>query len=243
MSIDTPSRSAAAFFDSIAGRYERCYCLETGESRRRMAWVLSVLPPPPLRLLDLGVGTGREIPFLLDGGHQVTGLDASTAMLERCARRARPVPLVHADFWESLPFEDASFDAAIALHGTLAHAPDEGDLGRLSAELARITVAGAVWVTEIPSPAWLDRIGCGVASEGCVVRRTGTQTCVYEDSVTSTSIEVRLPAEQEWRAALAPQWDVEIAGMGLDPFEGNRTAAGEDLLSDHVEWRVVARRR
>jgi SAM-dependent methyltransferase len=207
-----------------------------------MGWVLSVLPPPPSRLLDLGVGTGREIPFLLDGGYDVTGLDASTAMLERCARRARPIPLVNADFWNTLPFEDASFGAAVALHGTLAHAPDDDALTRLASELARITVAGAVWVSEMPSPAWLDDLGRGAAFEGCVVRRTGLRTCVCEDSATSASIDVRVPSAQEWRVALEPQWDVDIAGMGPDAFAGNRAVASEDFRS-HVEWRVIARRR
>ena len=104
--------AAEAFFDAIAGRYERVYALSSTESRRRMDRVLGDLPPPPARILDLGVGTGRELTALLDAGHLPTGVDASRAMLERCARRARPVPLVHADFWATpLPFAAGSFEA------------------------------------------------------------------------------------------------------------------------------------
>src|SRR5260370_31624527 len=129
----------ARFVDAIAGRYERAYALPAAESRRRMPRVVGVLPSPPARVLDLGVGTGRELTALRDGGYTPTGVDASRAMLERCARRARAVRTVHANFWRApLPFEDASFDAAVALHGTLAHTPDAAAMGRLACELARI---------------------------------------------------------------------------------------------------------
>lgn len=76
------TRDAAAFFDAIAGRYERAYALTTAASRARMARVLGVLPAAPAQVLDLGVGTGRELTALLDAGHAPTGLDASRAMLD-----------------------------------------------------------------------------------------------------------------------------------------------------------------
>ena len=104
---------------------------------------------------------------MLDAGHAPTGLDASRAMLERCARRARPVPLVHADFWVApLPFADGAFDAVVALHGTLAHPPDEGAMGRLARELARVVRPGGVFVAEVPSPAWLERLETARAAGG-----------------------------------------------------------------------------
>jgi SAM-dependent methyltransferase len=199
--------AAEAFFDAIAGRYERAYALPSAESRRRMTRVLAALPPAPARVLDLGVGTGRELSALLDAGYAPTGLDASQAMLERCARRARPVPLVRADFWRApLPFEGASFDAAVALHGTLAHPPDGLAVGRLARELARVVRTGGLFVVEVPSPAWLDRLAGFAAEADRSVRRTGPKTCVYEDLVAGVSIEATLLDEADWRAALAPDW-------------------------------------
>ena len=150
------SDGAARFFDAIAGRYERAYALPSNESRARMERVLRELPSSG-RVLDLGVGSGRELTAMLDAGLQPVGVDASAPMLERCARRARPVPLVNADFWGPLPFEDASFDAATALHGTLAHPPDDDAIARLGREVARLVRPDGVWVIEVPSPAWLDR--------------------------------------------------------------------------------------
>jgi SAM-dependent methyltransferase len=156
-------------------------------------------------VLDLGVGTGRELTALLDAGYAPTGLDVSRAMLERCAHRARPVPLVLADFWEPLPFDDGAFDAAIALHGTLAHAPDAGAMARLAQELARVVRPGGALIAEVPSTSWLDAAGSFLGGDRSV-RRTGPRTCVYEDRVAGATIEARILDEQEWQEAFCAPW-------------------------------------
>jgi SAM-dependent methyltransferase len=200
---------ARRFFDAVAGRYEREYGLPADESRLRMRRVTRELPPPPARVLDLGVGTGRELTALLDAGYEPTGVDVSPAMLERCARRARPVPLVEADLWGPLPFDDAAVDAAIALHGTLAHPPDAGAMARLARELARVIRAGGAFLAEVPSPSWLEQ-----SARDPRVRRTGPMTAVYEDPATGARIETRLLSEPEWMAALGPSWTARIEPIG-----------------------------
>jgi SAM-dependent methyltransferase len=200
---------ARRFFDAIAGRYERAYGLPADESRFRMQRVGRELPPPPGRVLDLGVGTGRELTALLDAGYEPTGVDVSPAMLERCARRARPVPLVDADFWCPLPFDDGAFDAAIALHGTLAHPPDDDAVARLARELARVVRSGGSFVAEVPSPAWLER-----AAGDARVKRTGPGTALYEDPVTGACIEARLLSDTAWMAALGPAWSTRVEPIG-----------------------------
>jgi ubiquinone/menaquinone biosynthesis C-methylase UbiE len=68
------------------------------------------------RLLDAGVGTGRNIPYYPPGTH-VLGIDNSPAMLARAERRRRqygaPVELREMDVTR-LDLADASFDAAVA---------------------------------------------------------------------------------------------------------------------------------
>lgn len=202
---------ARRFFDAIAGRYEREYALPTEESRQRMQRVLHDLPRPPAHILDLGIGTGRELAPLLDQGYAVTGLDISAAMLARCARRARTIPLVEADFWRPLPFGEGMFDAALALHGTLAHPPDEGAPARLAREVRRVVRPEAIWIFEVPSPEWLEV----AAADGRVIR-TGPSTCVYEDPVTEARIETRLLSGSAWTAALGPSWTVHIEPRGAE---------------------------
>jgi SAM-dependent methyltransferase len=215
------------FFDAIAGRYDRVYALSAADSRLRMARVLRELPVPPARVLDLGVGTGRELPALLDAGYAPTGLDSSPAMLDRCARRARPVPLVQADFWQApLPFDDASFDAVLALHGTLAHPSEDGAIAQLARELGRVVRPGGVFLAEVPSIAWLVALPITPPPDvDRVAYRTGDRTCRFEDRVVDARIDARILDEVEWRAALAPSWQTRV-----------------DVTAD-LEWLVIAHRR
>jgi ubiquinone/menaquinone biosynthesis C-methylase UbiE len=94
------------------------------------------------RLLDAGVGTGRNFPFYPRGA-SVIGVDLSPAMLARAERRrdeaAAPVELRQMDV-TALAFTDASFDAAVAtfLFCTL---PDELQVPALK-ELGRVVKPG-----------------------------------------------------------------------------------------------------
>ena len=206
---------ARRFFDAIAPRYDRVYAPPRDASRARMGRVLELLPPAA-RILDLGVGTGRELSALLDAGHSPIGLDFSAEMLALCNRRARPIPTVLASFWEPLPFDADAFDAVLALHGSLAHPPDDDALLRLGAELARVLAPGGVFVTETPSRAWLDTLGDDTDPDRRA-RRLGAARFVYEDAVSGTSIEARILDDADWSAALGPALSVEVLPAG--PFE------------------------
>jgi ubiquinone/menaquinone biosynthesis C-methylase UbiE len=96
------------------------------------------------RLLDAGVGTGRNIPFYPPGA-TIIGIDLSPAMLTRAARRAQfssaVVELKVMDVTR-LDFPDASFDAAVATF-LFCVLPDELQLVALR-ELSRVVKAGGV---------------------------------------------------------------------------------------------------
>src|SRR6516165_9343615 len=68
------------------------------------------------RLLDAGVGTGRNFPFYPSSA-SVVGIDLSPAMLARATHRAQlspaPIELKQMDVTR-LEFSDAAFDAAVA---------------------------------------------------------------------------------------------------------------------------------
>jgi SAM-dependent methyltransferase len=211
----------ARFFDAIASRYDRDYALPREHSRPRLARLLELLGPPG-RVLDLGVGTGRELPALLDAGHEVRGLDLSPAMIALCNQRSRAIPVVQGDFWEPLPFEAASFDAVIALHGTLAHAPSDAALAPFAAEVGRVLREGGTFVAEVPRPSWID---AAARREASGVQRLDEHVARYEDRRAGASIEARIFDEAHWREALTPWFQLEIEPLG-----------------DH-EVRLVGRRR
>jgi ubiquinone/menaquinone biosynthesis C-methylase UbiE len=95
------------------------------------------------RILDAGVGTGRNCAFYPPGA-TVVGIDISPAMLSRAERRCRSavaeVQLQQMDVTR-LEFADHSFDAAVAAF-LFCVLPDELQLPGLR-ELARVVKVGA----------------------------------------------------------------------------------------------------
>jgi SAM-dependent methyltransferase len=213
--VDEPVR----FFDAIARRYDRDYALSARETRERMARVIALLGASR-DVLVLGVGTGRELPALLDAGLGPVGLDASEAMLAECAKRSRPVPLVRASFWEPLPFPDATFDAALALHGTLSHPPELASLAALWHELARVLRPGGVLVAEVPTRAWLDAMpSAAAASEEQPLVRVGPAEAEHLDVRSGVRVRALVLDEAGWRAALESAFALEVEPLGAEGAE------------------------
>lgn len=96
------------------------------------------LPLSGCSVLDVGTGTGRAAIGLARAGATVTGVDASSEMLEVARARAEAAGVtVTFDVGDAhaLPFPDAHFDAAVSLR-VLMHTPDwrrcVGELCRVS---------------------------------------------------------------------------------------------------------------
>ena len=78
------------------------------------------------RALDVGCGTGRAFPPLLERGWQVHGCDLSPAMLEIAARKGDPVALDVCDM-RSLP-RLGDFDLVLSLNDCLNYMLEDEDL-------------------------------------------------------------------------------------------------------------------
>jgi ubiquinone/menaquinone biosynthesis C-methylase UbiE len=69
------------------------------------------------RVLELGIGTGRNLPLYPSAVEGLSGIDPDEVMLRRAEKRAGKAPfavdLIPVSA-EQLPFEEASFDAAVA---------------------------------------------------------------------------------------------------------------------------------
>ena len=96
------------------------------------------------RILDAGVGTGRNFPFYPPAS-QVVGIDLSPAMLARAERRrtsaAAPVELRQMDVTR-LDFPDRHFDGAVATF-LFCVLPDELQVAGMR-ELARVVKPGGI---------------------------------------------------------------------------------------------------
>ena len=105
------------------------------------AWqvVKPLIGEGPGKLLDLGCGTGAYAAALAELGWTVTGVDVSDDMLRRA--REREVSVVRSDA-TGLPFEDASFDAAVSI---FTHS-DFDDFPAAVCEVARVLKDGAPFV-------------------------------------------------------------------------------------------------
>ena len=82
---------------------------KTGLGRWR-SWLAGGVRPG--RVLDLGCGTGRNLP-LFGSGVRAVGLDPCRASLLAARRRAPGVPLVRARA-EALPFRNGAFDTVVS---------------------------------------------------------------------------------------------------------------------------------
>jgi len=115
------------------------------------------------RTLDLGCGTGRNLP-LLDGRARPVGLDPCIETLQAARRRAPGVPLVRG-VAERLPFRTGSFDTAVS--GLVLCSVDDpprtlGELRRVLApggtlrllEHVRATIGWHASLQDLAQPLW-----------------------------------------------------------------------------------------
>jgi SAM-dependent methyltransferase len=102
---------------------------------------------PGERVLDLGTGTGSGAALARGEGRAVTGVDGAAGMLEIARRNVSGVTFVEADYG-SLPFDDASFEVAMAVH-SLHFAADPV---AVLAEWLRVTAPGGRLSISVPGP-------------------------------------------------------------------------------------------
>jgi ubiquinone/menaquinone biosynthesis C-methylase UbiE len=104
--------TSGARYDGIAGWYDATLSGDSALASMPRKTALQLLGKPAGRLLDIGCGGGSHMAAFGVAGWHVVGIDVSEAQLELA--RARGCEVVQGRA-ESLPFEDASFDAAVSL--------------------------------------------------------------------------------------------------------------------------------
>jgi SAM-dependent methyltransferase len=100
---------------------------DCGRFLMEIGLVLSLLPPPPRRLLDLGCGTGWTSVFFARRGYHVVGVDISSDMIDHASRNPDALGLANLRFqvsdYEDLRFAE-EFDCTV-FFDALHHAVDE----------------------------------------------------------------------------------------------------------------------
>jgi SAM-dependent methyltransferase len=138
-------------FGSIAADYA---LLRPGYPADAVAFLLG---GRPLRVLDLGAGTGLLTDVLLAAGHEVVAVDLSAAMLDQLRARLPQVATATGGA-EAIPLPDGDVDAVVA--GQAAHWFDPVPA---AAELRRVLrpggVVGFIWNTRDERVPWVRALG------------------------------------------------------------------------------------
>ena len=160
-----PAEGVQRMFDRIAPVYDAMNRVMTaGLDRRWRRTTISEAVQPGDRVLDACCGTGDlALAARNAGAGSVVGVDFSDGMLERARRKAPELEWIQADVL-ALPFEDASFDAAVVGFGVR----NVDDLEAGLRELRRVLrPGGRLGILEITTPrgflapfyrVWFDRI-------------------------------------------------------------------------------------
>lgn len=191
-------------------------------------------------VLELGVGTGRLAIPLVERGLDVTGIDASTAMLDRMA--AKPggdrVTALLGDMAEP-PVDDRRFGLVFVAYNTLFNLVEPGDQQRCLANVAALLTEHGSLVVEafVPDPA-------SPANDAVTPRRVTADRVVLSVSrsdpgrqevqgqyvdITEAGIKLR-PWHIRW--STPSQLDEMAAGVGLRLAERWATWTGEPFHAD-----------
>src|SRR5881396_3052176 len=101
--------------------------------------------------LDVGCGTGRNLPLYREGV-RVVGLDPAWASLQRARRRVPHIALVQGSA-EALPFSDATFDTVVSgLTFCSVRTEDTADLGEPAPRVRDAAEGEAAHLLQRPAP-------------------------------------------------------------------------------------------
>jgi SAM-dependent methyltransferase len=143
-------RAPAEYDDDFVERMASAYLERTPWTELRLDAVETLVEPHPgERIVDLGCAAGAVTHFLSGFGCRVVGVDAEPRAIARARSLFPQLEFVLADV-RSLPFDNASFDKAVA--ADLVEHLDGDTFRALLAELRRVLVEGGTFTLYTPNP-------------------------------------------------------------------------------------------
>jgi len=156
--MDERHRTERRVFGSVAGVYD---ATRPGYPAKAVEWLTG---PRPLRVLELGAGTGKLTHALAAGGHDLVATEPSEEMLARL-RAAVPATTAARCDAERLPFRAGCFDLV-----AVGQAFHWFDPSTALPEIARVLRHGGhlalVWNLRDESVPWVRRLSEIIGSEG-----------------------------------------------------------------------------
>jgi SAM-dependent methyltransferase len=130
---------------------EMCLRYEAADLSGLHARLLRILPTPGATVLEIGCGSGREAEFLRSHGYEVTGIDASAAMVAeavrihpglagRLSRDTLPLPM-HSSLLQR------TFDAVVSV-AVFMHVPD-AELEAAAAQIRILVRPGGILFIDV----------------------------------------------------------------------------------------------
>lgn len=105
---------------------------------------------PPIRLLEIGCGTGLMTERFLERSWLVTGLDASYEMISQARNKELHGATFHCTVLpDEMPRDLGAFDVAVACFDTLNYFTEASSLGDLFQATARMLAPGGVLVFDL----------------------------------------------------------------------------------------------
>jgi SAM-dependent methyltransferase len=143
-------RAPAGYDDRFMDTMASAYLERTPWTELRLAAVRELVEPAPgERILDLGCAAGAITHYLSEVGAETVGVDAEPRAIEKARGLFPELEFVVADVGD-LPFEDASFDKAVA--ADLVEHLDEDTFRRMLRELRRVLRPGGSFTLYTPNP-------------------------------------------------------------------------------------------
>lgn len=224
--------SASTYGDSFADVYDEWYAdLDDADFVDGLA---AKLPETPIRILELGVGTGRLISQLLAlRAHvkdTIIGVDSSAPMLEAARTRDFPphVSLEHGDFSSTLP--EGTFDLIFVGYNTLFNLPDENAMRSCFSLVAHHLAPEGTFAIDVVSPL-ADQPGDHVS-----VRTMATHEVVLAISThdaTAQRITGQFVQFSDGATARLRPWSVRY--FTPDQLDALATEAGLALVTRHAD--------
>ncbi len=141
-----PERYDERFMETMASEYLE----QTPWTLLRLGTVRDMVEPQTgERVLDVGCAAGAVTHFLSTFGCEAVGIDAERLAIERARELFPNLEFVVADAAD-LPFEDASFDKAVA--ADFVEHVEDGTFRRVLSELRRVLRPGGTFSIYTPNP-------------------------------------------------------------------------------------------